>query len=547
MGDCYTIAMLNDLASAAVTEAVEQLYGVTGVDPQVVYPDAKTTTADFATNIAFRLAKQLKLSPQEVGEKIAGALTKNGSKIATAEAVRGFINLTLAQECWLDELRAITPVYGHTGQGSGQKLQVEFVSANPTGPTTIGNARGGYIGDTLARVMQAHGYQVTREYYFNNAGTQISKLLESVKVSAGLVEAEEVQYRGEYIEQLATELKADLKTKPDDELKELITQAILKRWIEPAITKMGITFDVWFNEQDLITKGYFDQTMEKLQQKGLLYKKDGATWLDTGKLGVAREARVIVKSSGDLTYLATDVAYHDDIFGRRGFDVSIKVWGPDHIDQFPSLRETVLALHPGKRLEMAGHQYFRLIKEGKEVKVSKRLGQFVTIEQLIDEVGPDVARFMTLMRSADAAIDFDLDLATEQSQKNPYYYVMYSYVRARSILEQASKRGLAPVSTLSQLSEEELPLVRQMSRFPELLSLISRDFGVHRLTFFGIELAKLFHDLYESERIIDLDRARASHRLYLIDRYLVFMQSYFEVLGLTAVERMERSKESAAD
>jgi arginyl-tRNA synthetase len=529
--------MIIEPVRSAVADAVAAQFGVTAITPEITYPEPQF--GDLATNVAFRLAKQLKRPPQEIAAELANAVT--GSIIDEAVAIKGYVNLRLKNELWVQQLLAITSDYGHSTLGKGIKVEVEFISANPTGPTTIGNARGGYIGDTIARVLEAQGYEVTREYYFNNAGTQISKLVESVKVAAGLIKLppEEVQYSGDYIKELADEFGGQLDSLSDDQLKQLITQVILKRWIQPAIEKMGIRFDSWFNEQDLLEDGSFEATIQKLRNQGLVYEQDGAVWLDTGKLGVAREARVIIKSNGDPTYLAPDIAFHDQLFGARGFDRSIKILGPDHIDQFPSVRAAVLALHPGKRLEMAGHQWFRLLRHGKEVKVSKRLGQFVTIEALIDEVGPDMARFMTLQRAADSHMDFDLDLARERSHKNPLWYVMYSYARAHSIIDQASKRGLSAINTIQELSPEEVALVRQMVRFPELVAEIATDYGVHRLTFFGIEVARLFHELYENERIIGLDKATASRRLYVMQQYIVFMDTYFKLLGITPIKHME--------
>ncbi|HUC21003.1 MAG TPA: DALR anticodon-binding domain-containing protein, partial [Candidatus Polarisedimenticolaceae bacterium] len=227
------------------------------------------------------------------------------------------------------------------------------------------------------------------------------------------------------------------------------------------------------------------------------------------------------------------------------FDGAIKILGADHVDQFPSVRAAVLALHPDKQLEVVVMQWFRLMKDGSEVKMSKRLGQFITVEELVDEVGTDVARFMTLMRSADTGMDFDLELAKEQSQKNPLYYVMYSYARANSIIEQASRRGLTPISTLDHLSEYEVALVRHMSKFPRLIAEIAANYEVHHLTFFGVTAAKLFHDLYESERIIDLDKGKACRRLYVIKQYIIFMETYCGVIGITPVKRMEHHTETA--
>jgi arginyl-tRNA synthetase len=525
--------MTTHYISKLINQTVNKIYGVS-VEAAVTHPESQY--GDFATNVTFSLSKQLKKPPAELAKELAAALKDD--QIQQVDAVGGFINITMKSEFWIERLHEIKTQYSKSNIGGGKKLQVEFISANPTGPTTIGNARGGYIGDTLVRVFKASGYNVTSEYYFNNAGTQISKLVESVKVAAGIIKAEDVQYRGEYIEQLAHEYKNELTKLSNEELGELLTKAILDKWIRPAIKKMNIDFDEWFNERDLITSGNLQKTIDKLRQKSLVYEQDGAVWLDTGKLGVAREARVLIKSNGDPTYLAPDIAYHDNIFGTRGFDIAVKVLGPDHLDQFPSVQGAVKALYPEKVMRMVGHQWFRLIKDGKEVKISKRLGQFVTIEELINEVGADVARFMTLMRSADSHMDFDLDLARERSQKNPYYYVMYSYARAHSIMEQAAARGLAPISTLEELNDVETALVRHMAKLPALVEEIAIDCNVHKLTFFGMEAAKLFHELYESEKIIGLDKAKACKKLYLISQYVTFMDVYWSLLGIKPVQKM---------
>lgn len=536
--------MILSQVAAAVKAAIVNHYQIEDVEPQISYPEPQY--GDFATNVAFQLAGRLKQPPNQIAEELAELLTDES--IEHAVAAGGFINISMRPSFWIAQLKQIKPGYGGSQQGKGVKVEVEFISANPTGPLTIGNARGGYLGDTIASVLDTQGYEVTREYYFNNAGTQITKLIESVKVAAGVIQVpeDEVQYRGAYIQELANKYKSELSSQPDQELAELLTQEILERWIHPAIKKMGIGFDSWFNENDLFKDSRFKNTIQKLSQKGLVYEKEGASWLDTGKLGVAREARVFVKSNGDPTYLAPDIAFHDDLFGRRGFDRAIKVLGPDHLDQFPSVQAAVKALHPDAQLEMASHQWFRLIKEGKELKISKRLGQYVTIEELIDEVGADVARFMTLMRAPETHMDFDFDLAKQQSQKNPLYYVMYSYARAHSIMQQAALRGLSPLDTGDSLPGPAIALVRHITQFPELLQEITQDFGVHRLTFFGIEAARLFHDLYESERIIDLDKSLASRRLYLISQYLVLMKEYFKVMRITPQERMDSSRHSAA-
>lgn len=528
--------MITQKLQQSVAQAAKAAFNV-DIQPQITATEPEF--GDFATNVAFQLAGKLGRPPREIAAELAAAI--DDALVAKAEAAgAGYVNLIVNDSYWLKEFARIGRGYGHSDAGRGTKVQVEFISANPTGPTTIGNARGGFIGDTLSRVLESQGYEVTREYYFNNAGTQISKLLESVKVSAGLLNVpdNEVQYRGEYINDLAAKFSEDLKSKGDDELKQLITQEILEAYIRPAIAKMNIHFDVWFNEDDVIKDGTFDEVLQRLRDKGLVYDKDGAVWLDSTKLGIKREDRVLVKRNGDPTYLAPDIAYHANIFGQRQFDWAIKVLGADHIDQFPSVQATVAALFPGKKLSMAGHQWFRLIKDGKEVKVSKRLGQFVTIEELIDEVGGDVARFMTLSRDENSHMDFDLDLAKEQSQKNPLYYVMYAYARAHSILAKAGNAGLKPGTEIKELNPGERQLVKKMAEFPALLEEIVDSFAVHKLTFFGRELAELFHDYYESERIIDMEPVVATEKLYFVQRFAEFMDNYFEILGVEPRAKM---------
>ncbi len=515
--------------------------GFADYDFEVGY-SAEAKFGDFYCNAALVLAKPARQSPRQMAQRLAGRIQTELPDVDRVEvAGPGFINLWVKSEYWQRELAAITSDYARAEVGKGQTVQVEFISANPTGPTTIGNARGGFIGDVLSRVLERVGYDVTCEYYFNNAGTQMGKLLESVRMEAGLIPAtEERQYRGDYIKELAVEFKGQLARGNDEELKELLASTILKRYIEPAVKAMGIQFDVWFNEKDLLKDDRFDETLKLLDEKGLVFKRDGAVWLKTGELGDERGERVIIKSNGDPTYMAPDIAYHVDIFGRRGFDWSIKVLGPDHVAQFPSVYAAVKALFPDKRFTMADYQWLRVMKDGREVKISKRLGQFITVIDLIKEIGLPVARFLTLMRSADSHMDFDLDLAREQSAKNPYYYVMYAYARANSILAKAAERDLMPGKSTGELSDTERTLVRGMSRLPDLVRDIAEDYGVHRLTFFGLELAKLFTEFYDSERIIDLPKDRAQQKLYVVEKFVTFMDVYWSLLGIEPQRRMDQ-------
>jgi arginyl-tRNA synthetase len=532
----YNNAMITTELANAIKRAVKQKYGLEIERPEVV--TAAAGFGDFATNVAFKLAAELKRAPREIATELAGLIENPGVERAEA-AGAGFVNFWLTNGYWYGQLAAIDADYAKSESGRGQKVQIEFISANPTGPLTIGNARGGFIGDVLARVMERSGYDVTREYYFNDAGTQINKLLESVKMEAGVTPAtDERQYNGEYIVALAAKFSEQLRTLSDAELKPLLTGEIIASYIKPAVRKMGIEFDVWFDETQLIKDGTFERVLGRLRELGLIFERDGATWLKTAELGDERGERVIIKSNGDPTYMAPDIAYHANIFGQRGFDAAIKVLGPDHIAQFPSVYAAVHALYPDKDLRMASYQWLRVVRDGKEVKVSKRLGQFVTIADLIDQVGMPVARFLTLMRSADSHMDFDLDLAAEQSAKNPYYYVMYAYARANSILEKAAGKGLQPAAGEFKLSAAELALTREMAMLPGILAEMAADYGVHRLTFYGLELAKLFTDYYESMRIIDLPEAEAAHKLFAVSQFVRLMDVYWRLMGIEPIRHM---------
>lgn len=526
-----------------LADVIKKVYGIT-IRPEITYPEPKF--GDLSTNVAFILARQLKTAPRTIADNLAQEIIDH--PIVAAEAAGGgYINFTLSDDYWAEQLKGINKDYGHTKEGKGQKVQVEFISANPTGPLTLGNARGGFLGDVVGNLLASQGYGVTKEYYFNDAGTQIKKLVESVMVATGEIEAEDVQYQGEYIQELARTYKTQLAAASEAKRAEILTNANFESFIQDAIERMGIHFDEWFNEKDLVSSGQFDEAMGFLRDRSLVYEKDGATWLASSKYGDERD-RVLLKSSGDITYLGNDIAYHLNIFQKRSFSRAIKLWGADHAGQIPSLKLTMKELLPDKTLEFIIIQWVRLMKNGQEVKMSKRAGTFVTVQDLLDElgaaVGPEnaaaVARWFFLMRSADSQMDFDLDLAREQSQKNPLFYVFYSYVRAQSILRQAAERGLKPAAKASgvEFSSPERELIRNLSKFPELISQTSLDYGVHRLTFFGYELARIFHDLYESERIIELPAEAASRKLLTIDKYVKFMQGYFALLGITPPAKM---------
>lgn len=540
---------------SAIEAAIKDAFDLSGIKVELSYPDIQH--GQLATNVAFRLAGQLKQPPGQIAERLAAAI--DHPSVATATPAGGFINLTLTPEYWVKQAAQITPEYGSTQIGKGKKVQVEFISANPTGPLTLGNGRGGYNGDVVANVLQSAGYQVEREYYLNDAGNQIKLVHNSIY--AVVLERLTHQptdhirgYRGEYIEEWADKvvelIQKEHKTPgalSPDQIEELTNRYIdelgvigsIVDQVKASVKHMGINFDNWFSElHNLHKTGKVKQLVDGLVNDGRAIKKDDAIWLkDAAEDG---GDRVLQKADGEYTYLAADLAYHMDKF-ERGFNPVINLWGSDHAGQVPSIQHGLKLLKAPGELKIIVFQLVRLIKDGKEFKVSKRAGTYVTMDELLDEVPSDVLRFFFLMRSYNTPMDLDLDLAKEQSQKNPMYYLMYSYARANSILEQAEEKGLQPVqiSDVADLTDPEIALIRQMTQFPQLLIEILTDYGVHRLTFYGIEVAQRFHELYESQKIIDLDPEQAQQRLAIIELYRIFMERYFNLLGITPVKRME--------
>lgn len=540
--------MIAESIQKSVADAIKRAYGVK-ITPEIMFPETKH--GDIATNVAFQLAKELKQSPKVIAETIAE--NHKTSEVETAVAVNGFINFTMTDAFWVQEANKIDANYLKNTSGKGEKVQVEFISANPTGPLTLGNARGGYLGDVLANVLDACSYSVYREYYFNDAGTQITKLLRSLDIQRQIkqylkdtdkrfadLNPEEIsrwpdpEYKGEYLDVILDEFSVELKNK-DPALSSLVTKAIFERFIEGAIKKMGIHFDTFFNEASL--SDTYQKIIKKLEQMGLTEEKDGALWLKSQLFGDDRD-RVLEKSNGDVTYLGNDLAYHANIFEERKFQKAIKIWGADHAGQVPSLKLTVGKLFPDKKLDFIIMQFVRLIKDGKEVKMSKRAGDFVTIDELIAEIPSDVARFFFVMREVNMRIDFDLDLAKEESKNNPYYYVMYTYARTCSILQKAKGKKMKIATELTNLSEREEAIIRSLHKIPMLIEEISASYEVYKLVYYGLETAKLFNEYYENEKVLNLPELERSNRLLFLEKYRTVMEQYFGILGVTPRDSM---------
>ena len=496
---------------------------------------------DYATNIAMVVAKLRAASPREIAESLTPGFEKLEGVAKVEIAGPGFINLTMTGEYWAHSIASHS---SHSSAGKLGKLQVEFISANPTGPMTLANARGGFVGDALASVLSESGWNVEREYYINDAGGQVTKLADSVRAEKGIKIEGDRQYQGEYIAELAAKVEITKDSEPKLIERELVN-IVVEQYLKPAVSRLGISFDTWFSEASLEESGDAGEVIDALRKTGLVIEKDGAIWLRSTKLGDERD-RVLVRSSGEATYLLRDLGYHWNIFMKRGFNRSIKLWGADHAGQVNSLKLSLSKIVPDAEINFLLLQFVRLIRDGAEIKMSKRAGTYVTVDELLDMLeegvgrqhAVNVARWFFLARSVDNRIDFDLNIAREESQKNPYFYVMYSYARALSLLAKAAENDLLPKQPEALSQETEVSLAKLISNVADMRELIATDFGVQRLPHACYELAKVFTNLYESERILDLPLPDANTRLYVVQHYVEALEYLFGLMGVTPIRKM---------
>jgi len=498
---------------------------------------------DYSTNIALKIAPQAKKPPQTIAEILTKRLKE---KIKFAEikiAPPGFINFYLLKEYLREQVEEVLEEntnFGSLDLGWGQKVQVEFISANPTGPLTLGNGRGGFFGDALANVLKKAGFEVSREYYVNDTGYQVEILGHSI------LGDEKAQYKGEYIEKLRKEL-GDLSDKKAKEIGFKAAQIIMETMIKPTIEeRMKIKFDNWFSEKNLRDSGAIEKTLTLLKERDLVYKKEGALWFKASKFGDEKD-RVVITSdkaerSGEATYILPDTAYLDDRFNKRKFDKVINILGADHHGYVARLQAAKKALEMPGILEIILIQLVRLFKGGKEVKMSKRAGTYVTLDELFEEVPLDVARFFFLMYSSDSHMDFNLDLARERSEKNPVYYIQYAHARISSILKKAAVEGAGfevPVKTLDLLNETaEMDLIKQLIRIPEVVEDTANDYQMQRIPQYALDLVRTFHKFYEECRVISEDREKTRARLSLVEATRIVLKSTLALMGISAPEKM---------
>jgi len=496
------------------------------------YPRDKSH-GDYSSNIAMVLARILKKPPIEVADILAGELKKSqkGNILEKIEAVQpGFVNFYISKKYLQNQVGKIIKEkdkFGDLKIGKGQKVQVEFISANPTGPLTLGNGRGGFCGDVLAKVLAKAGFKVQREYYINDTGEQIRKLGHSV------LGDQEAVYKGGYIEELRKKIKANNPQKTGEKAAKII----LEETIKPTIKKMGIKFDKWFSEKSLYKNGAVDKVIKELTKKGLTYKSEKAVWFKSKGLGDDKD-RVLIRADGIKTYFASDIAYLKNKI-KRGFSTLIMFLGADHYGYVARMKAVAGALGFEKEnLEMIVMQMVRLFENGKEVKMSKRAGTYVTLDELLDEAGLDVARFFFLTRSADTHFNFDLNLAKEQSAKNPVFYVQYAYTRIASIIRKTpnSKSQNLNFNLLNHATE--LGIIKQLVKFPEVVEDTAGDYQIQRLPQYAVDLADAFHKFYENCRVITEDEKLTKARLSLVLATKIVLKNTFDLMGISAPEKM---------
>ncbi|QJD02072.1 arginine--tRNA ligase [Bacillus subtilis] len=526
--------------------------------PNVVLETPKDKThGDYSTNMAMQLARVAKKAPRQIAEEIVAHFDKGKASIEKLDiAGPGFINFYMNNQYLTKLIPSVLEAgeaYGETNIGNGERVQVEFVSANPTGDLHLGHARGAAVGDSLCNVLSKAGYDVSREYYINDAGNQINNLALSVEVryfeALGLEKPmPEDGYRGEDIiaigKRLAEEYGDRFVNEEESERLAFFREYGLKYELDKLrkdLENFRVPFDVWYSETSLYQNGKIDTALEALREKGHVYEEDGATWFRSTTFGDDKD-RVLIKKDGTYTYLLPDIAYHKDKLDR-GFDKLINVWGADHHGYIPRMKAAIEALGYEKgTLEVEIIQLVHLYKNGEKMKMSKRTGKAVTMRDLVEEVGLDAVRYFFAMRSADTHMDFDLDLAVSTSNENPVYYAQYAHARICSMLRQGEEQGLKPAADLdfSHIqSEKEYDLLKTIGGFPEAVAEAAEKRIPHRVTNYIYDLASALHSFYNAEKVIDPENEEKSRaRLALMKATQITLNNALQLIGVSAPEKM---------
>lgn len=502
---------------------------------------------DISTNIALILAKKVKKNPLEICDELKNELSSSSIFDSIEIAKPGFINFKLSISSLTDSLKNIIRLennYGKNQSGKNKKVLVEFVSANPTGPLTVGHGRGAIIGDVISNILKWNGYKVDREYYYNNAGRQMRILGESLKSryyeSLNLeYDFPEDGYKGKYINDIANSLiekyHDTLLNKSDDFFKYTAEEFIFSD-IKKTLKKVGLKFDNYFNENELYENKKIYDVIDKLNDKKLIYEKDNATWFKATKIGMEMD-RVLIKSTGEPTYRLPDIAYHVTKF-ERGYDLCVDIFGADHMDAYPDVLAAIEQLGYNKNsIKVIIHQFISILEDNEIVKMSTRKGNFITLEKLIDDVGVDVVRYFFIMRSINSHLNFDLKLAKEKSEKNPIFYIQYAHARICTILDEISFNENPDLSLLND--NKEIKLIYFLIEFEELILKLSKNLEPQLLTNYLFDLASQFHKYYATCRIIDNENKQLTQsRIFLIKSVKTILSNGLNILGISCPKRM---------
>ena len=547
---------LAEALKRAVTQAQQEGELVVTTLPELIVERPQNTEhGDYASSLPLKLARTAGIAPQAIAEKILEFLPPLPEVAKIVVVAPGFINFKLSSDWLTKQVAAVLDAgdaYGNIDLGGGKSVQIEFVSVNPTGPLHVGHGRGAVMGSTLANVLSAAGYAVEREYYINDAGSQLDAFNRSLyaryQQCLGVnAEMPSDGYLGNYMVDLAKEIidkegKRFLAMPGDTALRELgaIGVAEIMGMIRRDLELLGVEFDVWFSEQSLYEKGQCEKTMKLLRNGGYVAEKENATWFTSSALGEDKD-NVLIRSDGSPTYFASDIAYHFNKFLERQFGTVIDIWGADHQGHVSRMMAVVnaLGINP-ERLKVIICQLVTLRRGQETVRVSKRSGDIITLREVIDEVGSDACRFVFLSRSADAQMDFDLELAKKQSADNPVYYVQYAHARIASILRLAKEEGIDYVRGDASLliTEPELTLIRRMILLPEIVELVASTLEPHHLPYYAQDLATIFHSFYKQCRVVSKNQELTCARLKLVKAAQIVLARTLHLMGMTAPESM---------
>ncbi|MGX9933524.1 arginine--tRNA ligase [Virgibacillus salarius] len=551
------LAQTENILKQQITKAVIQAELTNEAEmPDVILEKPKDKThGDFATNIAMQLARIAKKSPRQIADDIVKHLDKAEAAVDKVEiAGPGFINFFMKDNFLGEIIPTILreqQSYGKTNAGQGEKIQVEFVSVNPTGDLHLGHARGAAFGDVLCNVLDAAGYEVEREYYINDAGNQIDNLALSVEARylqalGNDAEMPEDGYYGEDIVEIGKQLGVEygdqwaVKEKKDRLafFKEYGLKYELGK-IEKDLAEFRVEFDSWFSERSLYKENKITEALDVLDD--FIYEKDGATWFRTTDFGDDKD-RVLVKQDGSYTYLTPDIAYHKNKLDR-GFDKIVNVWGADHHGYIPRMRAAIQALgYPVEKFDVKIIQMVNLFENGEKLRMSKRTGKAVALRELIEEVGVDAVRYYFVTRSNDSQLDFDMDLARSQSNDNPVFYVQYAHARICTMLEQAKAKGLLTEESMDVsllTSEKETDLLKKLAEFPQVVADAAEKQTPHKVTQYVYDLATLLHSFYNAEKVLDIDnKERTQARIALMKAVRITLSNALQLIGVTAPEKM---------